>query len=158
MVLTWPLTSWSLITSLFFTLKSQFLAQKMFFLINFIRILWFIWDLVLVLFDSHKDVVSGKILLFGNILGFQGVNWAQQWTKIVKFRCVPFLLKHLILKDCSYTVFVLWETISGPNFSKLEPYLGEKGPRNSPKGAISWMLHHHENIWKFITWQPHMLH
>ena len=30
------------------------------YLINFIRILWFIWDLGLVLFDSHKDVSSGK--------------------------------------------------------------------------------------------------
>ena len=69
-VLTWPLTS--LITSLFFTLKSPFLAQKMFFLINFIRILWFIWDLELVLFDIHKDLVSGKILFSGNIWVFQG--------------------------------------------------------------------------------------
>ena len=24
--------------------------------------------------------------------------------------------------------------------------LGEKGPINAPKGAISWMLHRHENI------------
>ena len=30
------------------------------YLINFIRILCFIWYLGLVLFDSHKDVVSGK--------------------------------------------------------------------------------------------------
>ena len=28
------------------------------------------------LFDSHKDVVSGKILVFGNILGIPGVNCA----------------------------------------------------------------------------------
>ena len=28
------------------------------------------WDLVLVLVNTHKDVVSGKILIFGNILGF----------------------------------------------------------------------------------------
>ena len=36
------------------------------------------WDLGLVLFDSHKDVLSGKLLFFGNILGFPGVNWAQK--------------------------------------------------------------------------------
>ena len=30
------------------------------YLINFIRILWFLWHLGLVLFDNHKDVVSGK--------------------------------------------------------------------------------------------------
>ena len=60
-----------------------------------------------VLFDSHKDVVSGKFLGFGNVLGFPGVNWAQKWTKTIKFGYVPFPLKHLILKDCSETVFVL---------------------------------------------------
>ena len=56
------------------------------------------WDL---------GLVSGKILFFGNILGFQGVKWAQKWTKTVKFGYVPFPLKRLILKDCSETVFVL---------------------------------------------------
>ena len=125
-VLTWPLSSQSLFTGLFFTLKSPFLAQKMFFFINFIRILWFV---------------------FGNILGFPGVNWVQKWTKTIKFAYVSFLLKHLILKDCSATVFVLWETTSGQNFSKVEPYLGEKRPRNPPNRSISWMLHCHKNIW-----------
>ena len=67
-VLTWPLTFWLLFPRLFFILKSPFLSQNRIFLVNFIRILWFIWDLVLVLFNSHKDVVSGKILVFGNIL------------------------------------------------------------------------------------------
>ena len=39
------------------------------------------WDLGLVLFDSHKDVVSGKFLFYGNILGFPGVNCAQNGPK-----------------------------------------------------------------------------
>ena len=30
-------------------------------------------------------------------------------------------------------------------------------PPPSPKWPNSWMLHHHENIWKFINWQPQML-
>ena len=30
------------------------------YLINFITILWFIWDLELLLFDSHKDVASER--------------------------------------------------------------------------------------------------
>ena len=60
------------------------------------------------LFDSNKDVVSGKkVLGFGSILGFLGVKWAQKWTKTVNFGYVLFQLKHLILKDCSETVFVL---------------------------------------------------
>ena len=33
------------------------------------------------LFNSQKDVVSGKFLAFSNILGFRGINWAQIWTK-----------------------------------------------------------------------------
>ena len=44
------------------------------------------WDLGLVLFDSHKDVVS---------------------TKSINFGYVPFPLKRLILKDFSESVFVL---------------------------------------------------
>ena len=78
------LTSWSLFTGLFFYLKKFIFGPKIFFFIfftNFIKILQFIWDLGLVLFDSHKDVVSGKILVFVNILGFLGVNWAQKWPK-----------------------------------------------------------------------------
>ena len=59
------------------------------------------------LFDSHKDVVSGKILVFGNILGIPGVNCAPKWTKTFNFVYVPFPLKHLILKDCLVTVFAL---------------------------------------------------
>ena len=65
------------------------------------------WDLGLVLFDSHKDVVSGKFLFFGNILGFPGVNCAQKWTKSINFGYVPFPLQRLILKDYSESVFVL---------------------------------------------------
>ena len=59
-----------------------FWAQKMGFLIIFIRILRFIWGLGLVSCDYPKDVVSGKILVFDNILCFPGVNWAQKWTKV----------------------------------------------------------------------------
>ena len=158
MVPTWPLASWSLFIGLFYTLKSPFLAWKMDFFINFVRILWFIWDLGLVLFDSHKDVVSGKILIFGNILGFLEVKWAQKWFKTVTFGYAPFTLEHWILKNYSKTVFGLWEAFLGSKLQQIWVIFGEKGPRNSPKGAISWMLYHHENIWKFITWQPQMLH
>ena len=108
----------------------------MIFLINFIRILWFIWDLVLVLFNSHKDVVLGKILVFGNILGFPGKDWAQKWTKTFNFGYVLFLLKHLILKDCLDNVFDLWETTSGRNFSKLVPYLGGRNGSETPQKGV----------------------
>ena len=44
----------------------------MFFLINFIRILRFMWELGLVLFDSHKDAVSGKNFGLWQYFGFSG--------------------------------------------------------------------------------------
>ena len=143
-VLTWPLSSWFLFIGLFFILKSLFLPPKWIFLINFVRILLFIWDLVLVLYDIHKEVVLGKILSFGNVLDFQGVNWSQKWTKTFNFGYVPFPLKHLILKDCLETVFVLWETTSGQNFSKTcAIFRGERAqqpPPPSSKRVVSWIL------------------
>ena len=57
------------------------------------------------LFDSPKDVVLRKILFFGNILCFPGVNWVQKWTKTVNFGYVPFPLKVIILEDSSNNVF-----------------------------------------------------
>ena len=92
-----------------------------------------------------------KNLDFGNILGFLEETWAQKWTKIINFGYVLYPFKHLILKDCSETVFILIST-------NLSHICGRKGPETPQKGTISLMLHRHENIWKFITWQPQMLH
>ena len=82
-VLTWPLDF--CLQAYFLSKKVHFYPKNGFFLINFVIILWFIWDLALVLFDSHKDAVSGKILVFGKILGFPGINWEQKWTKPFNF-------------------------------------------------------------------------
>ena len=43
------------------------------------------WDLRLVLSDTPKDAVSGKIKVFGIFLFFPGVNWAQKWTNTQNF-------------------------------------------------------------------------
>ena len=40
----------------------------------------------------------------------------------------------------------------------LLQYLGEKGPKKSQKGAISWILNQYKKPWKFFTSQPHMLY
>ena len=48
------------------------------YLINFIRILWFIWDLGVVLFDSHKDVGSGKIFGFWQYFEISGGKLGQK--------------------------------------------------------------------------------
>ena len=57
------------------------------------------------LFDSHKEAVSGKILFYGNMLGFPGGKLGPKMDQ--NFGYVPFLLKYLILKDCLETVFLL---------------------------------------------------
>ena len=119
---------------------------------------WFCKNSVILWFHSPKDAVFAKTLPFGNVLHFTGVNWVQTWTKTVKFEYVSFLLKHKILKDCWDNFFALWETNLAQNLSKIEPYLGKKGPRNHPKGTISWMLHRHKTIWAFITCEPQMLY
>ena len=118
---------WEFVLTLWAGPRGQFRpfwAQKMGFFIIFIKILWFILDLGLVWFDSPKNVVSGKILVFGSIFCFPGVNWAQKWTKTVNSEYIPFVLKHLILKDCSHTIFVLQKTTSSEIFNKMEPYFG----------------------------------
>ena len=65
------------------------------------------WDLRLMSSDSPKDVVFGKIKVFGNILCFPGVNWVQIWTKTQNFGYVPFALKDISFKDYSYSVIGL---------------------------------------------------
>ena len=127
------------------------------FFINYIRIVWFMWDLELVLFYIPKVAFFGKILFFGIIFDFPGVNWAPKWVKTVSFGYVLFPLKDIILKDYSYATFVLWCSTSGPYFNTIWPFLWKLWSQNPPKWAISWMFHCHENIWTFITWEPQML-
>ena len=60
------------------------------------------------LFDSHKDVIFGKNFGFWQYVRFSGGgNQAQKWTKTTDFGYVSFPLNHLVLKDCSKTVFSL---------------------------------------------------
>ena len=82
-------------------------SKNGFLLINYIITVRSMWDLGLVLFDSPKVAVFGKILVFGIIFDFPGVNWAPKWAKTVSFGYVLFPRKDIILKDCSYAVFVL---------------------------------------------------
>ena len=77
------------------------------------------------LFDILKDALFAVILVFSNIFRIPAVNWTPKSNKTVNFGCLPYKLKFKILKDFLNTVFVLLETISGQNFSKIEQYLGE---------------------------------
>ena len=77
---------------------------------------------------------------------FSGGKLGPNMDQNCKLWYVPFSLKDISFKDCLYSVIGLSYSTSGPNFSKIAPYLGEKGLNNPPKWAILWMLHRHETI------------
>ena len=155
-VLTWPLTSWFLFTGLFFILKSPCLYQKWIFLNNFIRIQWFIWDLVLVLFNSHKDVVSGKILVFGNILGFPGIILPKNVPKPSTLGTSRFCLNTQFWKIV-YILSLSYERLPLVEISANLCHIRGERAQKLAERVVVWMLYRHKNIWTYITWQPHML-
>ena len=56
------------------------------------------------------------------------------------------------------TLFLSLTATSGASLTKIEPFLGELGPKTPrPKWPNSWMLHRTKNFWKFITWELQML-
>ena len=122
-------------------MKTFEIAKLENYVINFIRILWFIWDLVLVLFDSHKDLVFGKNFGF-NILGFLGVNWAQKWTRTINFGYILFPLKQLILKDCSETAFVLWKMYLWSKFQQTRIIFAGGMAQKLPKSSFGLPWEH----------------
>ena len=151
---------WEFLITFWCCHRGQFrpsLGQKNIFFFNLTRILSFFWELTLTLFDIPKEVGFAKVLVFSNIFGFPDVNWVPKWNKTFNFGCLPVKLKFKSLKDFSNTVFVLLETTSGQNFSKIEHYLGEEEPRpeNPKKGPF-----HGANQYKklFLTSQPLMLY
>ena len=119
------------------------------------------WGLGFVLFDIPEDVVFWKVLKVSNILRFQGVNLAQPkmdlncklWVRPVSaetkfWKIVHKLSFFFLIRD------YLWST-----FQQNRVIFGEKGPRNPTKKATCYgYCIEHKNIWKFITWQPPMLH
>ena len=86
------------------------------FFINFIRILWSLWDQEVRLFDIPKDIVFEEILFLPIFLIFWGIKRAKKWK------------------------------ISAENVGEIKAYLGEKGSQILPKWAIAWMLNQYENV------------
>ena len=111
------------------------------FLLNFTRILWPFWDLVLTLFGISKDLVFAEILVFSIIFRFPALNWTLKCTKTVNVGCVPFEPKWTILKDFSITMFVLLETSSGQNFRRSNNIWGSRSPKIPQKRPFHecWM-------------------
>ena len=88
------------------------------------------------LFDSQKDSVSEKKFDFWQYFGFSGVNWVQKWTKIINFGYVLFLLKHLILRDCSESVCLMKDVALVKISANLSHVCRRKGPQTLQKGPF----------------------
>ena len=133
----WPLDL--SLPAYFVTLKSPFLAKKNFFLINFIRILWFICDLGLVLFDSHKDVVSGKKISFWQYFDFSrgklGPKMDQNhqiWVRLVSAyllnferffkKCLCLMKDVTLVKISANSSYIWWR--KGPETPRKGPFHG----------------------------------
>ena len=143
---------WEFLMILWHCPRTQFMSnfgrKRFFFLFNFTRIMWFFWDLRLMLSDTPK----------GNIFGFLAVHWVPNWTKTVNFGRISFESKCKILKDFSNTVYLiryyLWTKLQ-----KVETiFWGVRAQKKKQKGIISWMLNQYKKIWKFLTSQLHMLY
>ena len=61
----------------------------------------------LVLFDNYKDVGSGTKFGFWQYFGISRGKLGPNMDQTINFAYISFPLKHLILNDCSETVFVL---------------------------------------------------
>ena len=111
--------------------------SPIFFLLNFTRILWFFWGIVLTLFDIPKEH-----FWFSGDLAIVLVHWVPKWTKPKTFGCVPFDLKFKILKDFPNTV-PYWR------LPLVRISARSKKPQETQKEAISWMLNQYEKLWNF---------
>ena len=113
-------------------------AQKF----TFERVLWFFWDLGLILFDTHKDAVFLQNFVLSNIFGFPVVNRVPKSTISVNFGCIPFEPKDYLCSKSQHN-----QTI-----------IGGVRPKTPQEGTILWLLNHYEKPWKFLTSQTQMLY
>ena len=86
------------------------------------------------LFDSHKDVVSGKNFGFWQYFCFLVEKLDPKWTKTINFGYVLFPLKHLILKDLHFNQHFL--TYLWSKFQETRVIFTEEGPETPQKGPF----------------------
>ena len=112
-------------------------AQKICWL-NFLRILWFFWDLGHRLLIIPKDAAFAEILIFSNNFGFSSVNWAPKWTKTVNSSCIRFEPKFKILdtKIFQTLCFSYWRLPMVKVSARSNNIWGSKGPRNCKNGPF----------------------
>ena len=88
---------WEFVLTIWTSVKGQFRSflgpQNGGSLVNFIRILWFVWDLEVRYLIVLKMYFFKTFLNFANIFNFPEVNMVQKWTKTVSFWVCPFLRK-----------------------------------------------------------------
>ena len=125
------------------------------FLLSLAKILWFLWDLGLTLFDIPKDAAFGEIVVLSNILGFPAINWAPKWTKTVNFGRVPSELKFKTLKEFSNIAFVLSKDYLCSKFQQDWTIFCGVRAQNPIKGAISWMLNQYKQLFQNVWLHNH---
>ena len=72
------------------------------------------------------------------------------WVRLVSPSRHNF--KRLFIHCLCLIMFYPWS-----KFQKNWAWSGGKRAQKLPKWSISWILHHHKNIWNFITWEPQKL-
>ena len=102
-----------------------------------------------------------KIFVFFDFDLLYRVKWGQSWEKTEK-KCKLFVQRAVSVKIWIFQKFLkhcfpllkyyLWR-----KFQQDRTIFGAVRAQKNPKRVISWMLHRHENIGKFINWQPQML-
>ena len=112
-------------------------VQKMFFVLNFTRILLFFWDLEFMLFDIAKDAVFAEILVFSNIFGFPVINWAPKWTKTLR-------AFHLSQNSKFWRIFQMpflsnWKLSQVKISKRSNNILVCEGPKNPKRGHGCWI-------------------
>ena len=110
-------------------------AQKICWL-NFLRILWFFWDLGHRLLIIPMDAAFAEILIFSNNFGFSSVNWAPKWTKTVNSSCIRFEPKFKILdtKIFQTLCFSYWRLPMVKVSARSNNIWGSKDPNFAKRG------------------------
>ena len=114
------------------------------------------WSEVCLILQEFRDFLGPGTYAIGRSFCGNSAFLQYFWfssVKIVNFGCLPFKLKFKILKNFTKTVFVLLETTSGQNLSKIEQHLGSRGPKNPKKEPFheKWINIKNFLIFNFTT-------
>ena len=115
------------------------------YLIIFIRILWFIWDVGLLLFDSHKDFFF--FLQYFVLSGGKLVPEIDQNHRLCVCLDSISILKPLF-EDCLYLIKGVRLVKISTNSIHISGRKGLETPQNGPFHGFCMAI---RNNWKFVT-------